>query len=183
MTTDRPSPVDDLVARHYGELRHLAHAHLRRERVGVTLQTTGLVNEAYLRLTGSVGLDAAGKTRFFAAVSATMRRVLVDAARRRGRLKRGAGATALPLDEVEESLGDAEAEELVALDDALMRLERINPRGSEVVQYRFFGGLTLEESAALLGVSAKTVQRDWLAARAWLRKEVAQDLGLLGDAP
>lgn len=180
MTSDIPSPVDALVARHYGDLRRMAHAHLRRERRADTLQTTGLVNEAYLRLTGVAGLEDGDKNRFFAIVSTTMRRVLVDAARRRGRIKRGLDADPLPFEEVEESLGDAEAEELVALDDALTRLEQINPRGSEVVQYRFFGGLTLEETAALLEVSAKTVQRDWLAARAWLRKEVAQDLGILG---
>lgn len=180
MTLDPPpSSVDDLVARHYDELRRLAHAHLRRERPGDTLQTTGLVNEAYLRLTGVGGLDPAEKTRFFAIASMTMRRVLVDAARRRHRLKRGADVQAVDLDAMELSLGDEEAEELVALDDALTRLEQINPRGSEVVQYRFFGGLTLDETAALLGISGKTVQRDWLAARAWLRKEVARDLGIL----
>lgn len=180
MALEPASPVDDLVARHYDELRRLAHAHLRRERRGDTLQTTGLVNEAYLRLTGLAGLGPEDKTHFFALVSTTMRRVLVDAARRRGRIKRGEDPEPVPIDQAEPLLGDAEAEELVALDDALTRLEQINPRGSEVVQYRFFGGLTLEETASILAVSAKTVQRDWLAARAWLRKEVARDLGLLG---
>jgi RNA polymerase sigma-70 factor (ECF subfamily) len=172
--------LDDLVARHYDELRRLAHGYLRRERQGVTLQTTGLVNEAYLRLASLAGIGAEEKTRFFAVASTTMRRVLVDHARARHRLKRGEGAETVPLDDVEWSLGDAEAEELVALDEALVRLEQINPRGSQVVQYRFFGGLSLEETADLLGVSAKTVQRDWLAARAWLRKEVSKDLGILG---
>lgn len=181
MTIGKPSSVDDLVAQHYGELRRIAHAHLRRERTGATLQTTGLVNEVYLRLAGSAGLGPADRTRFFAIASTTMRRVLVDAARRRHRAKRGANAHYVPLDEIEQSLGDAEADELVALDEALERLEAINPRGSEVVAYRFFGGLTIEETAALLGVSAKTVQRDWLTARAWLRKEVAHDLGILNE--
>jgi RNA polymerase sigma factor (TIGR02999 family) len=114
-------------------------------------------------------------------MSTTMRRVLVDYARSRRRLKRGAGAEPVTLEGVEGTLSQAEAEELVALDEALTRLERINPRGSEVVQHRFFGGLSFEETAALLGVSAKTVQRDWRAARAWLRKEVAKDLGILDD--
>jgi len=109
-----------------------------------------------------------------------MRRVLVDHARARHRLKRGEDAEAVPLDDVEWSLSDDEVEELVALDDALIRLEQLNPRGSDVVQHRFFGGLTLEETADVLGVSSKTVQRDWLVARAWLRKEVAMDLGILG---
>ena len=172
--------LDDLVARHYDELRRLAHAYLRRERQGVTLQTTGLVNEAYLRLVSLAGIGAEEKTRFFAVASTTMRRVLVDHARARQRLKRGEGAEQVALDDVEWTLGDDEADELVALDDAVVRLEQINPRGSQVVQYRFFGGLSLEETADLLGVSAKTVQRDWLAARAWLRKEVSKDLGILG---
>jgi RNA polymerase sigma factor (TIGR02999 family) len=176
---DESRTVDDLVARHYDELRRLAHAYLRRERSGVTLQTTGLVNEAYLRLASLAGIGPDEKTRFFAVASTTMRRVLVDHARSRARQKRGSDAEAVPLEDVEWMLSDAEAEELVALDEALTRLEEINPRGSEVVQYRFFGGLTLEETSELLGVSAKTVQRDWLAARAWLRKEVARDLGIL----
>ena len=107
-----------------------------------------------------------------------MRRVLVDHARHRGRAKRGAGDLALPLDYADSFLSDEEAEELVALDEALDRLARANPRGSEVVVHRFFGGLSLEETAELLGVSTKTVQRDWLAARAWLRKEVSEALDL-----
>lgn len=179
MPPDARSAVDDLIARHYDELRLLAHAYLRRERSADTLQTTGLVNEAYLRLAGIEGLGPDDKTRFFALASTTMRRVLVDYARRRGRLKRGADAELVPLEAAEAMLGEAEADELVALDDALTRLERINPRGSQVVQYRFFGGLTLEETASLLDTSVKTVQRDWLAARAWLRKEVARELGIL----
>jgi RNA polymerase sigma-70 factor (ECF subfamily) len=174
----RPS-VDELVVRHYDELRRLAHAYLRRERSADTLQTTGLVNEAYLRIAGVAGLSSDDRTRFFALAATTMRRVLVDHARRRQRLKRGESPDAVALDEVEasSSLTDDEADELVALDDALSRLERVDSRASEVVQLRFFGGLTLEETATILGVSAKTVQRDWLAARAWLRKEVALDLG------
>ena len=176
--SDNPPTVDALVARHYDELRSLARGHLRRERPGRTLQTTGLVNEAYLRLAGVAGLGTEERTRFFALVSTTMRRVLVDAARRRGRGKRGAGAEPVTLDDANVVVVDgAEAEELVALDEALGRLEQVNPRGSAVVEHRFFGGLTLDETAALLGVSPKTVQRDWLAARAWLRKEVAKEVG------
>jgi len=172
--------MDDLVARHYDELRRLAHDYLRRERSSVTLQTTGLVNEAYLRLSSLAGIEPDERTRFFAVASTTMRRVLVDHARSRHRQKRGEGAEPVPIEDVDFALSDDEAEELVALDEALTRLAEMNPRGSDVVQYRFFGGLTLEETADLLGVSAKTIQRDWLAARAWLRKEVANDLGILG---
>jgi len=180
MTGGEQHSIDDFVARHYDELRRLAHRYLRRERADSTLQTTGLVNEAYLRLATSAGVRADEKTRFFALAATTMRRVLVDHARSRHREKRGGSADRVPLEDVEWMLSDDEAEELVALDEALTRLEQINPRGSEVVQYRFLGGLTLDETGELLGVSAKTVQRDWLAARAWLRKEVAGDLGILG---
>ena len=180
MQREERRSVDDLVARHYDELRALAHSYLRRERVGVTLQTTGLVNEAYLRLTSLAGIEPNERTRFFAVASTTMRRVLVDHARSRQRQRRGECVEIMPLDDFDVALTDDEAEELVALDEALTRLAEMNPRGSDVVQYRFFGGLSLEETADLLGVSTKTVQRDWLAARAWLRKEVAKDLGILG---
>lgn len=179
MTGGEPQAVDALVERHYDDLRRLAHRYLRRERPGATLETTGLVNEAYLRIASFAGIGTDEKTRFFALAATTMRRVLVDHARSRRRQKRGAEPERVPLEDIEPLLNDDEAEELVVLDDALMRLEQINPRGSEVVQYRFFGGLTLEETAEILGVSGKTVQRDWLAARAWLRKEVARDLGIL----
>jgi len=180
MTGPEQHAVDDLIQRYYDELRHLAHRHLRRERSDLSLQTTGLVNEAYLRLASLAEIKPDEKTRFFALASTTMRRVLVDHARSRRRQKRGGVHDRVPLEDVEWMLSDEEADELIALDDALNRLKAINPRGSEVVEYRFFGGLTIEETAQLLGVSAKTIQRDWLAARAWLRKEVATDLAILG---
>ena len=101
-----------------------------------------------------------------------MRRLLVDYARTKKRLKRGGGARPVPLDDVLPFLSEHEADEMLALDEALTRLEAVNPRGSQVVQYRFFGGLTLDETAEVLDVSAKTVQRAWTSARAWLRKEV-----------
>jgi RNA polymerase sigma factor (TIGR02999 family) len=181
VTLPRPDPpaTAELVARLYDELRGLARAHLRRERAGHTLSTTALVNEAYLRLVRQGNVDASDRAGFFAIASSTMRRVLVDHARARLREKRGAGATRVPLSQVEAWLSEREADELLALDDALERLAALDPRASTVVQHRFFGGLTLEETATVLGVSAKTVQRDWLAARAWLRREVARDLGLL----
>lgn len=172
----RPAPVDRMVAGLYDELRGLARAHLRRERPGHTLNTTGLLHEAYLRLAGQHGLADADRARFFAAASNTMRRVLVDYARRRKRAKRGGGGIPVPLDDLEEFLSDEEATELLALDGAIDRLEVVHPRGAEVVKHRYFGGLSQEETAELLGVSSKTVQRDWLVARAWLRREVARDL-------
>ena len=173
MVPDENPSVAELIIRHYDELRRLAHAQLRRERAGQTLQTTELVSEAYLRLARLAGVEPEERTRFFAVVSTTIRRVLVDRARARHRLKRGGGLQPLTIDPSLPALSEDEADELVALDEALTRLEQIDPRGSAVVQHRFFGGLTLEETAAVLGVSTRTVQRDWLAARAWLRKEVA----------
>ena len=175
---------DDLIQRLYDELRAMAHAHLRRERTGHTLSTTALVHEAWLRFSTQQNLSGKDNAQFLAAASNTMRRILVDHARHRQRAKRGGGEfdTAASFDEVEMLLSVEEADELVVLDDALERLARANARASDVVVHRFFGGLSLEETAASLGVSAKTVQRDWLAARAWLRKEVARDLGLLQDA-
>jgi RNA polymerase sigma factor (TIGR02999 family) len=106
-----------------------------------------------------------------------MRRILVDYARARKRLKRGGGRDDVAFEDVEPFLREQEADEVLALEDALERLAERNPRAAQVVQHRFYGGLTLEESAALLETSAKTVQRDWLVARAWLRKEIAADLG------
>lgn len=179
----RPDAVertaDALVPLVYNELRRLARRHLRTERPSHTLRTTALVHEVYLRLAEQHNLAGDERTQFFAAASTTMRRVLVDYARRHNRLKRGGGEEHVTLDEVAELLTDEDCAELVALDDALDRLTTMNPRAATVVQNRFFGGLSLDETADMLGVSAKTVQRDWIAARAWLRKEVAHDLGAL----
>ena len=168
--------LEHLVPLLYDELRGLAHAQLRREREGHTLGTTALVNEAYLRLVGQHRLRPEDRTHFFAAAATTMRRVLVDYARAKKRLKRGGGQAALPLEDVEAFLSEREADEVLVLDEALARLEAVNPRGSQVVQYRFFSGLTLEETAEVMSLSVKTVQRSWTAARAWLRKEVQRDL-------
>lgn len=168
--------ADHLVSALYDELRVLARSHLRREQTGHTLDTTALVNEAYLRLAGQSGLTGVDRSRFFAIASNTMRRILVDHARTRKRQKRGGGEIALSLDDAEPFLSDREADEMLALNEALDRLAQVNPRGSEVVQLRFFAGLGVEEAAGVLGVSSKTVQRDWLVARAWLRKEVTSDL-------
>ncbi|MEM8934428.1 MAG: ECF-type sigma factor [Acidobacteriota bacterium] len=175
--------LDELVPRLYDELRSMARHRMRGERRQVTLGTTVLVHEAYMKLRQQRKIDSADRAQFLAVAGVTMRRILVDAARARRRDKRGGDAEAVPLEDVEPFLGDAEAEELLALDDALERLAVIHPRGAEVVSHRFFTGLTLDESAEVLGVSTKTVQRDWLTARAWLRKEVALDLAVTdGDA-
>lgn len=168
--------LDELVPRLYHELRRVAGGKLRGERRNLTLSATALVNEAYLKLRQQRKIDSSGRTHFLAVAGNTMRRILVDHARARRRAKRGGGEKPIPLEDMEPFLSDSEAEEMIALDEALDRLAEIHPRGAEVVSHRFFTGLTLEESAEVLEVSSKTVQRDWLAARAWLRKEVAQDL-------
>jgi len=176
------SALDRLVPLLYDELRQQARRRLRMERSGHTLDSVGLVNEVYLKLLGQRRLNAADRSQFFAIAGNTMRRILVDHARRKKRLKRGGDVPDLSLEEWAGAMTVAEASELVALDDALDRLSAINPRGSQVVQYRFFSGLTLDEIAQVMDVSSKTVQRAWTAARAWLRKEVSRELER-GGAP
>ena len=175
-----PGALDRLVPLLYDDLRRLARQRLRSERDSHTLDTTALVHEAYFRLLDQRQISASDRSEFFAAASRTMRRVLVDYARARNRSKRGGGGPApVPLEDVAELLSDRAADETLALDEALGRLEAVQPRAAQVVELRFFGGLTLEEAAELLGVSTKTVQRDGDAAMSWLRKEVR---GSLGDA-
>lgn len=164
-----------MVALLYDELRLLARQRLRDERSEHTLDTTALVHEAYLRLFQQQALDARTRADFFAIASNTMRRVLVDYARARRRQKRGGGQPMVPLDEVAPFLTDRAAEEALGIDDALERLRAMEPRAVKVVEMHFFGGLTLAEIAGLLDLSEKTVQRDWQAARAWLRKEIRAD--------
>lgn len=172
-----PGALERLVPLLYDDLRRLARQRLRGERDGHTLGTTALVHEAYLRLAAHRRLGAEDRAGFFAAASNTMRRVLVDYARTRGRAKRGAGEVPVPLDDVAAFLSDRAAEETLALDEALSRLEAAHPRAARVFEQRLFGGLAVEEIAAALAVSSKTVQRDWEAARAWLRKEVGRARG------
>jgi RNA polymerase sigma factor (TIGR02999 family) len=170
--------LDRVIHLLYGELRGVAERRLRAERGGHTLGATGLVNEAYLRLVRQRRIDASSRTQFLSVAAATMRRVLVDYARARKRTKRGGDLERVPLDNVAPFLSEREADEMLALEDALTRLAEANPRAAEVVEQRFFSGLKVEEIAELRGVSTKTVQRDWMAARAWLRKEIARDLEL-----
>ncbi len=178
MSEGDPAALDRVVGLLYDELRAMARGRLANERKDHPLSPTAVVNEVYLKLARQHRIAAPDRTRFLAVAATTMRRVLVDYARTRGRQKRGGGAANVPLEDVEHLLSETEADEVLALDGALTRLAEINPRGAEVVQQRFYAGLSLEETAALLGVSAKTVQRDWIAARAWLRKEVARALDL-----
>jgi RNA polymerase sigma factor (TIGR02999 family) len=145
---------------------------MRHERPGHTLSTTAVVNECFLRLVQNRRLAAEDRNGFIALASQTIRRLLVDHARARRRLKRGADSVHVPMEEVAEWLTDGEAEEVISLHEALDRLQAWDQRAARVVELRYFGGLSLEETADLMGVSAKTVQRTWMAARAWLRKEM-----------
>jgi RNA polymerase sigma factor (TIGR02999 family) len=163
----------------YDELRALARAHLRRENAGHTLETTALVHEAYLRLSRREALKPEDRRHFFAIAAQAMRHVLIDHARGRNRLKRGAGARPISLEHAGLVITDETATDFLALDDALDRLATANARAARVVELRFFAGLTLEETAEVLEVSLKTVQRDWIIAKAWLRKEIVGQLSSL----
>jgi RNA polymerase sigma factor (TIGR02999 family) len=151
----------------YEELRRLAHHHLRRERAEQTLQTTALVNEAYLRLVRSSRVEWQDRAHFFAVAAQLMRRVLVDEARRRNYLKQGGAFTRVALAE-ELAVAQAPDVDLLALDEALSRLKRLAPRKCQVIELRFFGGLSIEETATVLGVHADTVKREWRTAKLWL---------------
>lgn len=166
-----PDASEELLARVYGELCHLAHHHLARERAGHTLQTSALVHEAYLRLLEQRDLDWASRRQFFALASRMMRRVLVNYARDRRTAKRGGGSPHLPLDET--AIPVSRLPELIALDEALHALEADHPELAEVVELRYFGGLTQEALAELLGMSVPTVGRRWRTARAWLYRHLA----------
>lgn len=177
----REEALERLVPLLYDELRRIARENLRKERAGHTLQTTALVHEAYLRLLGGAPVRASDRARFFGAASRAMQRILVDHARARRRQKRGGDLRRVPLEHVEDLLTERQADEIVALEDALGRLEGVDDRCAEVVRLRFFGGLEMQEIAETIGVSERTVRRDWISARAWLRKEVAADLGWMAD--
>jgi len=165
--------LERLTPKIYGELRRMAHQHMRRERAGHTLRTTALVHEAYLRMVDVDNVRWQDRAHFFAAAAQMMRRILVDAARARGREKRG--GTIQPfslLDSIDAPL--ERSAELIALDDALQDLAQLDPRKARVVEMRFFGGLSVEETAAVLNISPQTVMRDWKLARAWLMRELSR---------
>jgi RNA polymerase sigma factor (TIGR02999 family) len=163
--------LDRLIPIVYTELRRQASRQLRRERPGHTLQTTALIHEAYLRLVDQRGARWQSRAHFFAVSAQLMRRILVDHARRRRRAKRGGSAVALPLDEGLVAAGGTGAD-LLALDEALERLAAVDARQSRIVELRFFGGLSIEETAEALGVSLTTVKDDLKLAKAWLRREL-----------
>ena len=165
--------LDRLMPLVYQELRRLARRQMRRERQGDTLQTTALVNEAYLRLVDYERVQARDRNHFLAIAAQAMRRILIERARSRRSDKRGSNPQRISLDEVAE-VADARAADLLALDEALQALSTIDPRKAQLVELRYFGGLTIEETASVLGVSAPTVERDWHTARVWLHREISQ---------
>jgi RNA polymerase sigma factor (TIGR02999 family) len=167
-----PRALEELMPVVYSELHRLARAHLRGERVDHTLQATALVNEAYVRLVGQTRVRWQNRAHFFGTAAQLMRRILVDHAREHRSAKRGGGATRVELDE---ALGAAEERDidLLALDAALERLELLDARQSRLVVLRFFGGLTIDEAAEVLGVSPATAKREWTTARIWLRRELS----------
>jgi RNA polymerase sigma factor (TIGR02999 family) len=166
------SALDRLTPIVYDELRRLARRYMRRERPGHSLQTTALVNEAYMRLLDYKRMEWQDRAHFFAISAQLMRRILVEHARRHN-LKRGGGVQHVSLEEAVVVVGDGRGADLVALDDAMNALARFDPRKVQVVEMRFFGGLSVEETAEVLKVSPVTVMRDWSTAKAWLYRELS----------
>ncbi|HZE69265.1 MAG TPA: sigma-70 family RNA polymerase sigma factor [Pyrinomonadaceae bacterium] len=164
--------LEQLMPLVYAELHRLAHQHMRREKAGHILQTAALINEAYLRLANESQLQWENRNHFFGIAARLMRRILVDEARRRNSAKRGGAAMQVSLHEAM-TRPEQQAANVVALDDALKRLEAIDSRQGEIVELRFFGGLSIEETAAVLKVSPATVNKDWAFARAWLREQMS----------
>jgi RNA polymerase sigma factor (TIGR02999 family) len=168
------SALSELIPLVYKELRWLARGQMRGERAGHSLQTTDLVNEAYLRLVDQRHARWEHRSQFFAVAAAMMRRILVDHARRHRYQKRGGNAIRIDMDDVA-LMSPARPDEIVALDDALRRLEQYDKRKSSVVELRYFGGLTVNEIAELLGVAPITVKRDWSMAKAWLYRQMSHE--------
>ena len=165
--------LNDLVPLLYEPLRKIAHRHLKRERRDHTLQSAALVNEAYLRLLGDSGIRVTDKSHFIAVAAQVMRHILVEHARHHHAAKRGGGGLKLGLEDVEE-VGGSKPLDLVTLDDALQELSKFDPQQARIVEMRFFGGLSIEETAIILDISPATVKRDWATARVWLYREISR---------
>jgi RNA polymerase sigma factor (TIGR02999 family) len=163
--------LDELIPLVHGELRRLARHYMARESPGHTLQTSALINEAYIRLVDQQDMPWQNRGHFFGVAAQVMRHVLIDHARRHRYAKRGGGARKVPLDEAV-IVNDKRSEELVALDDALKVLATLDLRKSQIIELRFFGGLSIEETAEVLNISTITVTREWRSAKAWLRREM-----------
>jgi RNA polymerase sigma-70 factor, ECF subfamily len=168
------SALDELYPLVYDELHRLARRYMSRERKGHTLQTTALINEAYVRLVDQKNVNWANRSHFFAISAQIMRRILIDHARRHAYAKRGGGAQQVSLEDVA-AIVPGQGRELVRLDEALKSLAERDPRRSQVVELRYFGGLNNEEIAGVLNVSENTVTRDWNMARAWLYQQLTEN--------
>lgn len=166
------SALEELTPLVYDELHRLAHQHMRREQAGHILQTSALINEAYLRLVDQAHTPWQDRAHFFGIAARLMRQILVDEARKRNSAKRGGTMVQVPLDDIA-TLAQEQAGNVIALDDALKHLEAIDERQSEIVELRFFGGLSIDETANVLKVSPGTVMREWTFARAWLRSQMS----------
>jgi RNA polymerase sigma factor (TIGR02999 family) len=164
--------LDRLTLMVYDELRRIAHRYVQRERHGHTLQTTALVNEAYLRLAGQQKVDWQNRAHFFAVTAQVMRHILIDHARRRRYAKHGGEIQQVPMEDAS-VMSEQRAAELIALDEALDELAKLDERKGRVVELRYFGGLSLEETAEVLDISLMTVRRDWRAAKAWLYRRMS----------
>ena len=162
--------LDELLPLVYGELRRLAHSYLAGERQGITLQTTALVHEAYLKLINQRTVDFKNRGQFFALSAQAMRRILLDNARSRDAEKRGRGLK-VSLEDISDIAGDLKSD-LIELDAALTELEVFDPAQAKIVELRYFGGLTIEETAEVLNISPATVKREWAMARAWLYEKI-----------
>lgn len=169
----RTGAADQLIHLVYQELRRIAGACLRKERPGHTLQPTALINEAWLRLADQTQVDWRDRAHFFGVAAQMMRRVLVDHARARLADKRGAGAAVVNLDWVEIDSGPQKLEEILAVDEALERLRHLDSQQAQIVEMHYFAGMTVKETAAVLGVSPRTVDREWALSSAWLRRELS----------
>ena len=164
--------LDELIPLVHDELRRLAGRYMRRENQGHTLQTSALVNEAYMRLVDQKSVQWQNRAHFFGVAAQLMRRILVDHARSRSRVKRGGGVQMVSL--ADQAVVSKEAADVIALDDALTNLAEMDPRKSQIVEMKFFGGLTTEEVAEVLKITTRTVEREWRKARAWLNRAITK---------
>lgn len=178
-TGDREA-LDRLMPLVYDELRRAARSQMRRESGGNTLQASALVNEVYLRMVGLAGVEWQNRAHFFAIASSMMRRILLDTARARSARKRGGGDLRITWNDEVIAAADAQAANLIAIDDALKALAKVDARKARMIELRFFGGLSVDEMAVVLGISPQSVKRDWRLARAWLSKELGA--GSAGEA-
>ena len=165
--------ADELLPLVYEQLRHLAAAKLSHERPGQTLQATALVHEAYIRLVGPEAQNWSGRTHFFAAAAEAMRRILIDNARRKQRLKRGGDQKKVDLDDAELA-HDVPCDDVIALDEALIKLAKMDKVKADLVKLRYFAGLTLEQAAGVLNLPERTAKRYWAHARAWLYQQITE---------